>query len=287
MPVTVFFTRLIWFGVVFAVLLAPALANDLAPAEAPAPSLVAQEEPSIAPDAPAPDVANASTPAFQVRPYIAEYALSFRGFDAGLMTIILEKKGDLWDRQAIVQSTGLAQLFFDVIFESSQFKTDGANNVVPVAYYAYENKEDGRWVKNQYSEDGTRVSAQLFRLKKDSEEDLVEEEHVSELGAFLDEAVWPFQIARDYRNDQLPKEYKIAGYAGMKKYYVEVIGEEDCRVGNQTLRCVVLNRINVVEPEKTLSTWLSPSLNLLPVRFSGYKKDTEIFRVELMIASLN
>ncbi|MCA8837977.1 MAG: hypothetical protein K8963_09030 [Proteobacteria bacterium] len=218
-----------------------------------------------------------------LRPYVAEYYVRVRGYDAGLLTVVMSQTDDGWLRQNIAIASGLATLFTNTVLEDSRFRLGADGNIVPQSYYL-RNRAVSQWVKVDYSDAGAGMSAEFFNIRK-IDDGVVK--HKADGARLLDDALWMVQAAIDYLGGQLPQRYDIVGISGIRAHGLAFERREDYQIGDVSYPCVVLKRSRLGKDNDHVLLRLAENHGYVPVSMERYKKGKRLFQLKLSVVAFD
>ncbi|MCH9664004.1 MAG: hypothetical protein K0U66_10190 [Gammaproteobacteria bacterium] len=214
---------------------------------------------------------------------MAEYYVRVRGYDAGLLTVVMSQTDDGWLRQNIAIASGLATLFTNTVLEDSRFRLGADGNIVPQSYYL-RNRAVSQWVKVDYSDADAGMSAEFFNIRK-IDDGVVK--HKADGARLLDDALWMVQAAIDYLGGKLPQRYDIVGISGIRAHSLAFERREDYQIGDVSYPCVVLKRSRLGKDNDHVLLRLAENHGYVPVSMERYKKGKRLFQLKLSVVAFD
>lgn len=196
-------------------------------------------------------------PATELKPFVASYAVTWRGMNAGTSELKLERQPDgnyLYSSRS--NASGLFRLVLGgEIVQTSLFEL-AAEGVRPLRYRADDGSSD---TDRDISLDFDWQAARITGVAEDEPVDIQLPPHTQ------DDLSIQMAVAYDLQHGSKPALYRLADKNKVKEYQYASEGEARLKTAMGELDTVIY-RSQRTGSQRVTRTWLAPSLGFLPVR---------------------
>ena len=207
--------------------------------------------------------AGAMADAGQLSPYTANYDFERKGIGSGKSTFTLVKQPDgSYEYKSVLHPTGIASLLAKDVTQTSDFKlADGRPRSSSYSFSWQGKPDDAETIQFDWAS----KSAAMDQAGKKSKAALTADS--------VDVQLIQLLVASDAAAGKLPASYQIVDKGDATTYTVKSLPDAKLRLQSGNFHTKVVMLTNAAK-KRTITAWLAPNLNYLPVQVQQVDKNT-------------